>query len=64
MGSQASSTLQPTARRGPCPNGEKATGITAHASTGPIISSTEAVKGKPAKSQPTPGKPISPSGSS
>ena len=36
----------------------------AQVSAGPSISSTDAVSGNPANSQPTPGKPIRPSGSS
>ena len=51
-------------RSGPWPNGLNAIGITAQARAGPQQSRIDAVKGKPAKSQPTPGKPIRPSGSS
>ena len=63
-GSQTSSTPHPTPRSGPRPYGLKATGITAQVSAGPTSSRTDAVSGNPANSQPTPGKPISPIGSS
>ena len=63
-GIHTSSTFQPSVLRGPCPYGEKATGITAQVRAGPARRSTEAVNEKPAKSQPTPGKPSSAIGSS
>ncbi len=63
-GIHTSSTFQPSVLSGPCPYGEKATGITAQVRAGPARSSTEAVTEKPAKSQPTPGKPSSAIGSS
>ena len=46
-----------SSRSGPSPYGQKATGMTAHVSAGPASSRIDAVSGKPANSQPTPGKP-------